>query len=130
MNTSGIILLDLFSGTGGFAKGFLNAGFRIKQHYFSEIDKYSVANYQNNFKDAKNLGDITQIKGTQIQRPTIITFGSPCQDISIAGKRKGLKGKRSNLFFEAVRIIRECRPDVFIFENVKGLFSSTQGNDF
>ncbi len=130
MNTSGIILLDLFSGTGGFAKGFLNAGFTIKQHYFSEIDKYSVANYQNNFKDAKNLGDITQVKGAQIQRPTIITFGSPCQDISIAGKRKGLKGKRSNLFFEAVRIIRECRPDVFIFENVKGLFSSNQGKDF
>jgi DNA-cytosine methyltransferase len=130
MNTSGITLLDLFSGTGGFAKGFLNAGFTIKQHYFSEIDKYSVANYQNNFKDAKNLGDITQVKGAQIQRPTIITFGSPCQDISIAGKRKGLKGKRSNLFFEAVRIIRECRPDVFIFENVKGLFSSNQGKDF
>jgi DNA (cytosine-5)-methyltransferase 1 len=125
-----IILLDLFSGTGGFAKGLLNAGFNLKKHYYSEIDKYSVANYQYNFKNAKNIGDITKTKGKQIERPNIITFGSPCQDISIAGKRKGLKGKRSGLFFEAVRIIHECRPDVFIFENVKGLFSSNEGKDF
>lgn len=125
-----IILLDLFSGTGGFSKGLEEAGYHIKQHYFSEIDKYAVANYQYNFKNAINLGDVTKINTKKIQRPNIICFGSPCQDISIAGKRKGLKGKRSNLFFEAVRIIRECRPDVFIFENVKGLFSSNQGKDF
>jgi DNA (cytosine-5)-methyltransferase 1 len=130
LNNKEIILLDLFSGTGGFAKGFEEAGFKIKQHYFSEIDKYAVANYQHNFKNAINLGDVTKINTKKIQRPNIICFGSPCQDISIAGKRKGLKGKRSNLFFEAVRIIRECRPDVFIFENVKGLFSSNQGKDF
>lgn len=125
-----LVYLDLFSGTGGFAKGLLDAGFSFKKHYFSEIDKFSVGNYQYNFKDAQNLGDITKVKGKQILRPNIITFGSPCQDISIAGKRKGLKGKRSRLFFEAIRIIRECRPDVFIFENVKGLFSSNEGKDF
>lgn len=125
-----IILLDLFSGTGGFSKGLEEAGYHIKRHYFSEIDKYAVANYQYNFKNSINLGDVTKINTKKIQRPNIICFGSPCQDISIAGKRKGLKGKRSNLFFEAVRIIRECRPDVFIFENVKGLFSSNKGKDF
>lgn len=125
-----IIYLDLFSGTGGFAKGLQSSGFVFAKHYYSEVDKYSVANYQYNFRHAKNLGDITKIKGKQIERPNIITFGSPCQDISIAGKFKGLKGKRSSLFFEAVRIIRECRPDVFIFENVKGLFSSNDGKDF
>lgn len=125
-----IIYLDLFSGTGGFAKGLQNAGYSFKKHYFSEIDKYSIANYQYNFRNAKNIGDIQKVKGKQIERPNIITFGSPCQDISIAGKFKGLKGKRSSLFFEAVRIIRECRPDVFIFENVKGLFSSNEGKDF
>jgi len=125
-----IVLLDLFSGTGGFSKGLEEAGYHIKQHYFSEIDKYAVANYQYNFKNSINLGDVTKINTKKIKRPNIICFGSPCQDISIAGKRKGLKGKRSNLFFEAVRIIRECRPDVFIFENVKGLFSSNQGKDF
>lgn len=125
-----IVYLDLFSGTGGFARGLQNAGFSFKKHYFSEIDKYSIANYQYNFRNAKNIGDIQKVKGKQIERPNIITFGSPCQDISIAGKFKGLKGKRSSLFFEAVRIIRECRPDVFIFENVKGLFSSNEGKDF
>lgn len=125
-----ISLLDLFSGTGGFARGLLASGFIIKNHQFSEIDKYSIANYQYNFKNAKNIGDITKINTKKIEHPNIVCFGSPCQDISIAGKRKGLKGKRSNLFFEAIRIIRECRPDVFIFENVKGLFSSNQGKDF
>jgi DNA-cytosine methyltransferase len=125
-----ISLLDLFSGTGGFARGLLASGFIIKNHQFSEIDKYSIANYQYNFRNAKNIGDITKINTKKIERPNIVCFGSPCQDISIAGKRKGLKGKRSNLFFEAIRIIRECRPDVFIFENVKGLFSSNQGKDF
>lgn len=125
-----ISLLDLFSGTGGFAKGLLASGFTIKSHQFSEIDKYSIANYQYNFKNAKNLGDITKINGKKINRPDIITFGSPCQDISIAGKFKGLKGKRSGLFFEAIRIIRECRPEIFVFENVKGLFSSNKGKDF
>lgn len=125
-----LVCLDLFSGTGGFAKGLLDAGFSFKKHYFSEIDKFSLANYQYNFKNAENLGDITKVKGKQIERPNIITFGSPCQDISIAGKRKGLKGKRSRLFFEAIRIINECRPDIFIFENVKGLFSSNEGKDF
>ncbi len=129
-NKKEIVLLDLFSGTGGFSKGFEEAGYHIKQHYFSEIDKYAIANYQYNFKNSINLGDVTKINTNKIQRPNVICFGSPCQDISIAGKRKGLKGKRSNLFFEAVRIIRECRPDIFIFENVKGLFSSNQGKDF
>lgn len=125
-----ISLLDLFSGTGGFARGLLASGFIMKNHQFSEIDKYSIANYQYNFRNAKNIGDITKINTKKIEHPNIVCFGSPCQDISIAGKRKGLKGKRSNLFFEAIRIIRECRPDVFIFENVKGLFSSNQGKDF
>lgn len=126
----GIIYVDLFSGTGGFTKGLQEAGFKFKKHYFSEIDKYSVANYQYHFRHGKNLGDIKKIKGKQIERPDLITFGSPCQDISLAGNRNGLKGKRSGLFFEAIRIIKESKPRVFIFENVKGLFSSNEGKDF
>ncbi|HXB45914.1 MAG TPA: DNA (cytosine-5-)-methyltransferase, partial [Puia sp.] len=129
-NKKEIILLDLFSGTGGFSKGLEEAGFKIKKHYFSEIDKYAVANYQYHFRHGKNLGDIKKIKGKQIERPDIITFGSPCQDISLAGNRNGLKGKRSGLFFEAIRLIKECKPRIFIFENVKGLFSSNEGKDF
>lgn len=125
-----IVYLDLFSGTGGFALGLKQAGFVFKKHYYSEIDKYASANYQYRFKDAQGLGDITRISGTEIERPDVITFGSPCQDISLAGKRRGLRGKRSGLFYEALRLIRTCRPRVFIFENVKGLFSSNRGKDF
>lgn len=125
-----IRLLELFSGTGGFAKGLIEAGFRIREHLFSEIDRFAIANYQYNFSHAKNIGDVSKIKGKELKRPDILTFGSPCQDISLAGKRRGLKGKRSHLFFEAVRLIKECQPRLFIFENVKGLFSSNQGKDF
>src|SRR5690606_13124063 len=64
------------------------------------------------------------------ERPNIITFGSPCQDFSLAGKRKGMEGERSSLITEAIRLINECRPDIFIWENVKGTFSSNDGADF
>ncbi len=122
--------LDLFSGTGGFAQGLVLAGFRFAKHYFSEIDKHAIANYQYRFPGACPLGDVTKIKAGQIGRPDIISFGSPCQDISLAGRRKGLSGSRSRLFFEAVRIIAEYKPRVFVFENVKGIFSSNKGKDF
>jgi DNA-cytosine methyltransferase len=126
----GLILLDLFSGIGGFPKGLSDAGFSFKKHYFSEIDKYAIANYQYNFKQAIHAGPVETVKKGDIEPPDIVTFGSPCQDLSIAGKRKGIKGKRSRLFFEAVRILHELKPRLFIFENVKGLFSSNQGKDF
>lgn len=126
----GLILLDLFSGIGGFPKGLSDAGFSFKKHYFSEINKYAIANYQFNFKKAIHAGSVEAVKKGNIEPPDIVTFGSPCQDLSIAGKRQGIKGKRSRLFFEAVRILNELKPRLFIFENVKGLFSSNQGKDF
>ena len=85
----------------------------------------------------KHLGDITRIDGGKIKPVDVITFGSPCQDLSIAGKRAGLSGERSNLFLEAVRIIREMRckthgkyPAFAVWENVPGAFSSNKGEDF
>jgi DNA (cytosine-5)-methyltransferase 1 len=127
----GGIYLDLFSGIGGFAKGFDMAGFTFDKHYFSEIDKNAIANYKFNFKNAEYAGDIRTIfTGTITDRPNLITFGFPCQDLSVAGKGKGLSGARSGLFYEAVRLIEEFKPDVFIFENVKGLLSSNKGKDF
>jgi DNA (cytosine-5)-methyltransferase 1 len=127
----GGIYLDLFSGIGGFAKGFDMAGFTFDKHYFSEIDKNAIANYKYNFKNAEYAGDIRTIStGTITDRPNLITFGFPCQDLSVAGKGKGLSGARSGLFYEAVRLIEEFKPDVFIFENVKGLLSSNKGKDF
>lgn len=124
------VLLDLFSGIGGFAKGLTDAGFKFDKHYFSEIDKHATANYKNNFKNGEHIGAIQDVSGRNIERPNIITFGFPCQDLSIAGKRRGLAGKRSGLYFEAMRIIEDTKPDIFIFENVKGLLSSNEGKDF
>ena len=85
----------------------------------------------------KHLGDITKIHGDKIEPVDCITFGSPCQDLSIAGRREGLAGERSGLFMEAVRIIKEMRsstnglyPTFAVWENVPGAFSSNGGEDF
>lgn len=129
-NKNEIVILDLFSGIGGFAKGFYDAGYTIKKHYFSEIDKHAIANYKYNFKDAEYIGSITDVRGVKLDRPDIITFGSPCQDFSLAGKRLGMEGERSSLIMEAIRLISETKPSVFIWENVKGTFSSNNGADF
>ena len=121
--------LDLFSGIGGFHLGFHNAGYKVNS-YFSEVDKYAIQVYQNNFKDAKYVGSVTDVRGADLPRIDLITFGSPCQDFSLAGKRKGMGGDRSSLITHAIRLIDECRPSVFIWENVKGTFSSNNGEDF
>jgi len=121
--------LDLFSGIGGFHLGFERAGYKVNS-YFSEIDKHAVAVYKNQFKDSTYVGSVTDVRGEDLPRIDLITFGSPCQDFSLAGKRKGMEGERSSLITEAIRLIHECRPRVFIWENVKGTFSSNNGADF
>lgn len=125
-----IDMIELFSGIGGFSKGFEDGGFKIKNHYFSEIDKHAIANYKYNFPNAKYIGSVTDISGRDFTGIDIITFGSPCQDFSLAGKREGMDGKRSVLILEAIRLVTELRPPVFIWENVKGAFSSNSGADF
>jgi DNA (cytosine-5)-methyltransferase 1 len=125
-----ITIMELFSGIGGFSKGFEYAGFNITDHYFSEIDKHAIANYKYNFPNAKYIGDVKSIQSGDFTGIDIITFGSPCQDFSLAGKRKGLEGDRSSLIEYAIRIISDLRPSVFIWENVKGAFSSNAGADF
>lgn len=124
-----IDILELFSGIGGFTKGFQEAGYTIKKHRFSEIDKHAIANYKYNFKNAESIGSVTDVSGSGL-RADVITFGSPCQDFSLAGKRAGMGGARSSLITEAIRLISEIRPAVFIWENVKGTFSSNDGADF
>ena len=132
-----IVLVDLFSGIGGFAEGFRRAGLEFAAHYFAEVAPGPISIYKKHFQNAEELGDVTAIRdfsGIKQRQvggvPLVITAGFPCQDLSIAGKRRGLDGERSGLFFEAIRCIRELRPDVFIFENVKGLFTSHGGRDF
>ena len=125
-----MILLELFSGIGGFALGLQDAGMKFKKVYYSEVNKYAIANYKYNFKEAEYVGSVTDVQKWEIERPNIITFGSPCQDFSIAGKRSGLEGNRSSLIQYAIDSITRFRPDVFIWENVKGAFSSNSGQDF
>ena len=121
--------LDLFSGIGGFHLGFERVGYKVNS-FFSEIDKHAVAVYKNQFKNSTYVGSVTDVRGGDLPRIDLITFGSPCQDFSVAGKREGMQGQRSSLILEAIRLIRECRPRVFIWENVKGTFSSNSGEDF
>ena len=121
--------LDLFSGIGGFHLGFEMAGFEVTS-YFSEIDPHAIAVYKKQFKNSTYVGSVTDLRGDSLPDIDLITFGSPCQDFSLAGKRQGMAGQRSSLILEAIRLIKEKRPRVFIWENVKGTFSSNSGEDF
>ena len=123
-------IIDLFSGIGGFALGFQRAGYQFTEHYFSEIDKHAIANYKHNFPHAKYIGDITALHGGDFTDIDIITFGSPCVDFSLAGRRAGLKGAKSSLIQHAIALIAHIRSGIFIWENVKGAFSSNAGADF
>ena len=103
----------------------------------SEVDDFPAAVTALRFPNVQQLGDITKINGAAIEPVDIITAGSPCQNLSIAGNRKGLAGDQSSLFMEAMRIVNEMRkatngkyPRFFVFENVPGLFTSNKGMDF
>lgn len=109
----------------------------IKTVWVSEIEPDCIDIAKRHFPEALQLGDITQIDGAKIPVVDIISFGSPCQDLSVAGRQAGLDGSRSGLFMEAVRITREMRektngqyPKYIIWENVAGAFSSNKGEDF
>lgn len=97
---------------------------------FSEIDKYASAVLKHKFPNIKNYGDIKKINWNTVPDFDLLIGGSPCQDLSVAGKRKGLSGERSGLFAEFIRALQEKKPRYFIFENVKGTLSSNAGWDF
>jgi DNA (cytosine-5)-methyltransferase 1 len=130
-----IKLGSLFSGAGGFELCAVRAG--ITPVWASEIEPFPIAVTSKNFPDMRHLGDIRSINGAEIEPVDIITFGSPCQDMSIAGKRAGLAGEHSGLFLEAIRVIKEMRcssggnyPRFIVWENVPGSLSSSKGEDF
>lgn len=120
--------LDLFSGYGGFTIACEKNG--IETIGFSEIDKYANAVLKFHYPKIKNYGDITKIKTRELPDFDLLTGGSPCQDLSIAGKRGGIHASRSGLFFQFIRILCTKKPAYFIWENVKGVLSSNRGFDF
>jgi len=119
---------DLFAGYGGFTIAGERCG--LETVGFSEIDKYANAVLKYHYPLIPNFYDITKIEWDKVPDFDLLTGGSPCQDLSIAGKRAGLEGKRSGLFYEYMRAVREKKPKYFIWENVKGALSSNQGRDF
>lgn len=121
---------SLFAGIGGMDLGFEQAGHSIE--WCCEIDEKCQSILRKHFPNTKIFGDVKQCSSENLEKVDIITAGFPCQDCSIASgaKREGLQGKRSGLFYEAVRLIRELRPRFAIFENVPGLLTSADGLDF
>ena len=126
---------SLFDGIGGWLLAARHAG--VTPIWASEIEPFPCSVTARHFPDVKQLGDITQINPDEIEPVDIICAGSPCQDLSIAGKRKGLNGERSGLFRTAVDLVRRMRlrtggrdPRFFVWENVPGAFSSNRGMDF
>ncbi|MBO6293647.1 MAG: DNA cytosine methyltransferase [Selenomonas sp.] len=128
-----LTLGSLFDGIGGWLLAAKHAG--IKPIWASEIDDFPAAVTAKHFPGVVQLGDVRKLDLDWLTPVDIVCAGSPCQDLSVAGSRRGLKGKRSGLFSEAIRIIREMRrryslPRYFVWENVPGVFSSNGGLDF
>lgn len=130
-----LTLGSLFDGSGGFPLGGVIAG--ITPKWAAEIEPFPIRVTSVRFPNMTHLGNISEVRGAEIEPVDIITFGSPCQDMSVAGKREGLGGNRSSLFYEAIRIIKEMReatngkyPRYIVWENVPGAFSSNKGEDF
>ena len=131
-----LTLGSLFDGSGGFPLGGILAG--IEPKWSSEIEPFPVLVTHKRLPSVKHYGNVSRLSGAELPPVDIITFGSPCQDLSIAGKRAGIHdGDRSNLFFQAIHIIKEMRdatngryPRYCVWENVPGAFSSHGGDDF
>lgn len=135
MNSKALTLGSLFDGSGGFPLGGILSG--ITPLWASEIEPFPIRVTTKRLSQMKHYGDVSKLNGAELPPVDIITFGSPCQDMSVAGKRAGLSGSRSNLFYEAVRIVKEMRcktngeyPRFVVWENVPGAFSSNKGEDF
>lgn len=128
-----ITLVELFAGIGGFSAAFENFG--VKTTGMVEIDPKCRSVLRKNFPEAALFDDVTKVSGNDLRATGfvpergVLTGGWPCQDISIAGKQKGLAGSRSGLFWEVVRLLSELHPKWFILENVPRLLSINNGRD-
>jgi DNA (cytosine-5)-methyltransferase 1 len=126
--------VSLFAGIGGFDLAMQRQGVKVVASV--EIDKKCQEVLAHRFPESKIFDDVTTVKGEDLinagftPRTGIITGGFPCQDLSVAGKRAGLAGARSGLFWEIARIVEETQTEYFVIENVPGLLSSNKGADF
>ena len=135
MENNRLTLGSLFDGSGGFPLAGILAG--VTPVWASEIEPFAIRVTTRRLPQVRHYGDVSSVSGAELPPVDIITFGSPCQDMSIAGKRSGLDGSRSSLFYEAIRIVKEMRcatngekPRFIVWENVPGAFSSNKGADF
>ncbi len=135
MENKNLTLGSLFDGSGDFPLGGLISG--ITPLWASEVEPFPIRVTTKRLPQMKHYGDVSAQNGADLPPVDIITFGSPCQDMSVAGKRRGLDGERSSLFYQAVRIVKEMRcktngkyPRFVVWENVQGAFSSNKGEDF
>lgn len=119
---------ELFAGISGFGLGFGRSD--IKTLWHVEIDKNCQHVLRRHYPDAQIFSDVRECGKHNLEHVDIISFGSPCQNLSVAGNRQGLKGEQSGLFYEAIRIVKELRPTLAIWENVPGAFSTNNGRDF
>jgi len=140
--SAALTLGSLFDGIGGFPMAGVRQGFTPV--WASEIEPFPIKVTKTHFPDMAHVGDITKLKGAELPPVDLVCGGSPCQDLSTAGRRAGLQGARSGLFMEQIRVIKEMRehdaaagraadavrPRYMCWENVPGAFSSADGEDF
>src|SRR5690606_18870286 len=114
----GINVLSLFDGMSCGQIALERAGIKVNNYFASEIDKHAIKVTQHNYPNTIQLGDVTQVKGEDLPKIDLLIGGSPCQGFSFAGKQLNFEDPRSKLFFEFVRLLKECNPKYFLLENV------------
>ena len=117
--STGLNVLSLFDGMSCGQIALERAGIKVNNYFASEIDKYAIQVAKHNYPNIQHIGDVTQVKSTQLPKIDLCIGGSPCQGFSFAGKQLNFDDPRSKLFFEFVRLLKECNPKYFLLENVK-----------
>jgi len=112
-------VLSLFDGMSCGQIALRKMGIKVDNYYASEIDKYAITVAKNNFPDMKHIGDVTALRAEDLPKIDLLMGGSPCQGFSFAGKQLNFDDPRSALFFQFVRLLRDCKPKYFLLENVR-----------
>jgi DNA (cytosine-5)-methyltransferase 3A len=117
--STGLNVLSLFDGMSCGQIALERAGIKVNNYFASEIDKYAIQVAKHNYPNMQHIGDVTQVKANELPKIDLLIGGSPCQGFSFAGKQLNFDDQRSKLFFEFVRLLKECTPKYFLLENVK-----------